>query len=97
MSGTSGTSGGFCSSAMWYACSMTEPPLRPVIRKRSLNDRRVTFALKVVALVALVAVILSAILSFIGRIPSVAVIIIGAIFFTYVIYRPCGGLTRGCR
>lgn len=68
-----------------------------MIRKRSLNDRRVTFALKVVALVALVAVILSAILSFIGRIPSVAVIIIGAIFFTYVIYRPCGGLTRGCR
>ncbi len=29
---------------------------------------------------------LSAILSFIGRIPSVAVILVGAIFFTYVIY-----------
>ena len=45
-----------------------------------------TYALKVVALIVLSALILSAILEFIGRIPSVAVVVIGAIFFTYVIY-----------
>ena len=49
-------------------------------------ERRVTYALKSLALIALGALMLSAVLSFLGRIPSVAVIIVGAIFFTYVIY-----------
>jgi predicted PurR-regulated permease PerM len=40
----------------------------------------------VLALIVLAAVILSAILDFIGRISSVAVIVIGAVFFTYIIY-----------
>jgi len=46
----------------------------------------VTYALKILLLIALGAAILSAILTFLGRIPSVAVILIGAMFFTYVIY-----------
>jgi len=57
-----------------------------VPRRRSRSERNVTYALKVLALIALAAVMLSAIVAFIGRIPSVAVIIIGAIFFTYIIY-----------
>ena len=58
---------------------------RPLV-PRSRGERRVAYALKVLAVIVLSAVILSAILSFIGRIPSVAVILIGAVFFTYVIY-----------
>ena len=49
-------------------------------------EQRVTYALKILVLVVLGAVILGAILSFFGRIPSVTVILVGAIFFTYVIY-----------
>lgn len=55
-------------------------------RARRSAERRVTYALKILALIALGALMLSAVLSFLGRIPSVAVIIVGAIFFTYVIY-----------
>ncbi|GAC1306313.1 MAG: hypothetical protein NVSMB21_08930 [Vulcanimicrobiaceae bacterium] len=83
-SGSGAVTGGFCSATVWYAFLMTE--MKPPARRRSRNDRRVTYALKVLALVALVAVMLSAVVNFIGRIPSVAVIIIGAIFFTYIIY-----------
>jgi predicted PurR-regulated permease PerM len=64
---------------------MATVPSRPLV-PRSRGERRVTYALKVLALIVLSAVILSAILDFIGRIPSVAIIIIGAIFFTYLIY-----------
>jgi predicted PurR-regulated permease PerM len=59
---------------------------RPRIRRRSRGERRVTYGLKVLALVALAALMLSAVLHFIGRIGSVAVILIGAIFFTYAVY-----------
>ena len=45
-----------------------------------------TYALKIVLLIVLGAMIASAILDFIGRIRSVASILIAAIFFTYVIY-----------
>jgi predicted PurR-regulated permease PerM len=58
---------------------------RPVVI-RSRGERRVTYILKVLGVIVLGAAILSAILSFIGRVPSVAVIVIGAIFFTYIIY-----------
>jgi predicted PurR-regulated permease PerM len=58
---------------------------RPVVI-RSRGERRVTYALKVLGVIVLSAIILSAVLSFIGRVPSVAVILIGAIFFTYIIY-----------
>ena len=85
--GTSGgkPSGGLLRATMWYGCVMMDSAKAPP-RRRSRNDRRVTYALKVLALVSLVAVMLSAIVEFIARIPSVAVILIGAIFFTYIIY-----------
>jgi predicted PurR-regulated permease PerM len=59
---------------------------RPRIRRRSRGERRVTYALKVLALVALAAYMLSAMLGFIARIGSVCVILVGAVFFTYAIY-----------
>jgi predicted PurR-regulated permease PerM len=65
---------------------MTGASDRPRIRRRSRAERRVTYALKVLALVALAAVMLFAVLQFVGRIGSVAVIVIGAVFFTYAIY-----------
>jgi predicted PurR-regulated permease PerM len=64
---------------------MVSPPDR-VAGRRSRGERRVTYALKILLLIAISAVMLSAVLDFIGRVKSVAVIVIGAIFFTYVIY-----------
>jgi len=64
---------------------LPDRPARPLVR-RSRAERRVTYALKVLALITLGAIMLSAILDFIGRISSVAVIVVGAVFFTYVIY-----------
>jgi len=57
-------------------------PRRPISR----GERQVTYALKVLALVSLAAFMIFNVLSFLSRISSVAVIIIGAIFFTYVVY-----------
>lgn len=54
--------------------------------RRSRAERRVTFALKVLALIVLGAIALSAVLDFLGRVNAFAVIFIGAIFFTYVIF-----------
>lgn len=54
--------------------------------RRSLLERRVTLGLKIVLLIAISALVLSGVLDFIGRIRSVAVILIGAVSFTYVIY-----------
>jgi predicted PurR-regulated permease PerM len=64
---------------------MLPSPGRPPAR-RSRGERRVTYALKILLLIALTAVMLSAVLDFIGRIRSVAVVVVGAIFFTYAIY-----------
>lgn len=58
----------------------------PLRRASSRAERRVTYALKILALITLSAIALSAILDFIGRIGTVAIILIGAIFFTYAIY-----------
>ncbi|MFY9781367.1 MAG: AI-2E family transporter [Candidatus Baltobacteraceae bacterium] len=44
------------------------------------------FALKVLALVVLAAIALSAVVDFLGRVSAFAVIMIGAIFYTYVIF-----------
>ena len=57
-------------------------PRRPISR----GERQVTYALKVLALISLAAFMLFNVLSFLSRISSVAVILIGAIFFTYVVY-----------
>ncbi len=59
--------------------------IRPLVR-RSRGERRVSYALKVLALVMLSTIALGAVLEFLGKIPSVTVILIGAVFFTYVIY-----------
>jgi predicted PurR-regulated permease PerM len=59
---------------------------RPRLRRRSRGERRVTYALKVVALIALTAFVLSSTVHFIGRIATVAVILGGSVFFTYAIY-----------
>jgi len=65
---------------------MNPPSDRPVVVvRRSRAERRVTYALKVLALISLAAVMLGAVLAFVGRIPSVAAIVIGAVFFTYVV------------
>jgi predicted PurR-regulated permease PerM len=63
---------------------MIKPPRPPLRRSRA--ERRVTFALKVLALVALAAVVLSGVVEFLGRIPSVTVIVVGSIFFTYIVH-----------
>jgi predicted PurR-regulated permease PerM len=63
---------------------MPTTPDRPAVRSR--GERRVTYALKVLLLIAVAAIVLSGFLEFVGRISSVAVIVIGATFFTYVIY-----------
>jgi predicted PurR-regulated permease PerM len=57
-----------------------------IVVKRSRSERRVTFAVKLLILIVLVAVVASACLDFLGRVRSVSVILIGATFFTYVIY-----------
>ena len=56
------------------------------VRRISLVERRVTFALKIILLIAVSAIVLSAIGDFIARIRSVAIILVGAVFFTYLIY-----------
>ena len=64
-----------------------EPSLtsvRPSDRTR--GEARVTYALKILALIVLAAVIVYFSLNIIGRITTVAVIVIGAIFFAYLIY-----------
>ena len=64
---------------------MNKVSTKRVIR-RSRNERRVTYALKVLALVALASLVLSGVLAFFGRIAGVTVILVGATFFTYAIY-----------
>ncbi len=57
-----------------------------VRRPRRRIERRITLGVKVAVLVVLCAIMLSAILSFLGRIHNVTVILLGAIFFTYAVY-----------
>ncbi|MBC5811394.1 MAG: AI-2E family transporter [Candidatus Eremiobacteraeota bacterium] len=61
---------------------MTAEERRPLVR----SERRVTSALKVMLLIAVSFFVFSGILDFVGRIRSAAIVLIGAIFFTYVIY-----------
>ena len=70
--------------------AQTMRPRRPISR----GERQVTYALKVLALVCLSAFMLFNVLSFLSRISSVAVIIIGAVFFTYVVYPLVARLNR---
>jgi len=49
-------------------------------------ERRVTFVLKTLAVVALGVVCVGGVLSFLARIPGVVIVAVGATFFTYAIY-----------
>jgi len=64
---------------------MNGPSGRRVVR-RSRAERRVTYVLKVLALVALGALILWAVIAFLARIPGVLIVFVGATFFTYAVY-----------
>lgn len=63
-------------------------------RPRSRAERRVTYSLKVLLLVVLGAMVLSASLDFLNRIHSFTVILVGAIFFTYVVYPAVRALAK---
>lgn len=67
-------------------CGSLEPVSdeKPV-RLRSRFERRVTVALKVVLLIAVSAILLTGAFDFIARIRSVAIVLVGAMFFTYLI------------
>jgi predicted PurR-regulated permease PerM len=62
------------------------PPDRRRIPLRSRFERRITVALKLLALVVLAAFALHSVLGFVGHVRSVAIVLIGAVFFTYLIY-----------
>jgi predicted PurR-regulated permease PerM len=59
-----------------------ERPVRVVSR----FERRVTLTLKIVLLIAVSAYLFAGAVDFFGRIRSVVVVLIGAVFFTYLIY-----------
>jgi predicted PurR-regulated permease PerM len=63
--------------------SVPQPPLR---RPRSRAERRVTYWAKLALLTVLGAWILAGIFDFFGRVHAFTVIMIGAIFFTYIVY-----------
>ena len=62
--------------------------LRPPPRRRQVSraERRVTFALKVLALVVLIVALMWGVLVVIGAIRTVAIILVGAIFLTYMVH-----------
>ncbi len=62
------------------------PPERRRSFGRSRTERRLTVALKLLALIVLAAISLRGVLGFIGHIRSVAIVLTGAVFFTYLIY-----------
>jgi len=68
-----------------YLKQVNPPELRRV-PFRSRTERRITVALKLLALIVLAAIALRATLGFFGHIRSVAIILTGAVFFTYLIY-----------
>jgi predicted PurR-regulated permease PerM len=58
------------------------------LRRRlpSRNERRLTFALKVLATIALAIYLLVNLLNFLGAIRSTGLIIVGSLFFAYLVY-----------
>lgn len=54
--------------------------------RRARSEARVTYWLKVLALVSLSVFMLATVLQFLARIPAVTIIVIGTVFFTYLIY-----------
>lgn len=62
------------------------PPPGGTSRALWRGEAKVTYAVKILLLIVLTGVILSAIVNFIGRIATVGIIVMGAIFFSYLIY-----------
>jgi len=64
------------------------PAVKAQIRQRGRSkfERTVTIWVKVLLAVVLAAIVVSAILSFLGRVATATTIVIGAVFFTYAIY-----------
>jgi len=67
---------------------MTEPEVVRRLRRRlpSRAERRVTFALKVLALIAVAIYLLVGVLNFLGAIRATALLIVGALILAYLIY-----------
>jgi predicted PurR-regulated permease PerM len=67
---------------------MTEPEALRRLRRRlpSRNERRVTFALKILATIAIALYLLSDVLNFFGSIRATGLLIVGALFLAYLIY-----------
>src|SRR5215469_2617156 len=61
---------------------------------RWLNDRRLTTALKVVALIVLVCYALQFVVGFLAQVRAVVYIVIGSIFFAYLIHPAVRRLRR---
>lgn len=66
------------------------PPDRPLFR----GQAQVRFALEILGVIALAGFIFLNVVSFIGRIQTVAIIVVGALFFTYLIYPAVNRLNR---
>lgn len=67
---------------------MNEPDVVRRLRRRlpSRNERRVTFALKVLATIAIALYLLAGVLNFLGSIRSTGLLIVGSLFLAYLIY-----------
>jgi predicted PurR-regulated permease PerM len=65
---------------------MKDPEVLRRPLRRSRGERRLTYALKVLLTIVLGAWVLSGALDFLGHIRSVTIIVIGAVFFTYIVH-----------
>ncbi len=67
---------------------MTEPDVVRRLRRRlpSRNERRVTYALKVLATIAISLYLLTGVLGFFSSIRATGLLIVGALFLAYLIY-----------
>jgi predicted PurR-regulated permease PerM len=67
---------------------MTEPELVKRLRRRlpSRAERRITFALKVLALIALAIYLLVDVLNFFGAIRTTGLLVVGSLFLAYLVY-----------
>jgi len=66
--------------------SVARPPDVPRPRRRSRAERRVTFWLKTLALVAVAIYLLVGILQFLGNVKATAMLFVIALFFAYLVY-----------
>jgi predicted PurR-regulated permease PerM len=72
----------------------TDPPAARRPRRTSRAERRVTFALKVLATIALAIYLLVGVLNFFAAIRATAILVVGALFLAYLIYPAVRRLNR---